>query len=392
MAFLINRTAAARIECLHALARLIYNKFGRSNFALKDVKFDKTDVNIHQFCTLLQDNALLGKFCRFKDNPLDEAGCSITNGVLSDTTKSKEVSNTINAMHALGFIERDGRKNNLTDEGVRFAQTEYNTPEMSEIIKEALINYGPIIGVLNQLSSLCNVGGQFSAKDISVGYPSPIEYAFHKGKVVEISTGSKNDSNSRTKSCLLAWITTAGYIRPARLKTDATDLRHMAYRSYINCAQRNEQLYELIELPDVKVIQKPLNYENLTKMNTGLRERGMAAVREATMSYESIIKNRRFAIIYLLNRAYQEHKELPFSLLINLFNQYPEKFIVSDKGLAETIEEEIEIAYMAGIPYTHVYSGDELRLKPLQSVNMEEASKGAPEDLIEILENVKIDG
>ena len=43
MAFLINRTAAARIECLHALAQLIVEKFGSYGrpFNLKDVKFDR---------------------------------------------------------------------------------------------------------------------------------------------------------------------------------------------------------------------------------------------------------------------------------------------------------------------------------------------------------------
>ena len=111
MAFLINRTAAARIECLHALAQLIVEKFGVDGrpFSLKDVKFDRNAINIHQYCTLLKEDELVGKYCRFKENPLDDAGCSITNGVLSDTTKSKEVSNTINAMHALGFVERVGR-------------------------------------------------------------------------------------------------------------------------------------------------------------------------------------------------------------------------------------------------------------------------------------------
>ena len=121
MAFLINRTAAARIECLHALAQLIKSKFGQENFALKDIKFDRSSENIHQYCSLLKNSDLMGAYCRFKDNPLDDAGCAITNGANSDTTKSKEVSNTINAMHALGFVERKGRSMKLTQEGVVYA-------------------------------------------------------------------------------------------------------------------------------------------------------------------------------------------------------------------------------------------------------------------------------
>lgn len=62
MAFLINRTAAARIECLHALAQLIVEKFGINGrtFNLKDVKFDRGTVNIHRYCTLLNEDELIG--------------------------------------------------------------------------------------------------------------------------------------------------------------------------------------------------------------------------------------------------------------------------------------------------------------------------------------------
>lgn len=395
MAFLINRTAAARIECLHALAQLIKSKFGMGDFALKDVKFDRDSENIYQYCSLLQNSDLTGAYCRFKENPLDDAGCSITNGVYSDTTKSKEVSNTINAMHALGFVERKGRSMRLTREGDRFASTDYQSTEMGDIIKTAVLNYGPITGVLTYLAEQYKEGDQFNAKELVVGYPSPSEYAEYKGKTVEISNGSKADSNTRTKSCLLAWLTTAGYIRPARLKPDPSYSPHLAYRSYINREHRNEQLYEIVELPEIISTRRPLDYDNLTKLNTGLRERGMAEVREATLSYESVIKNRRFAIIYLLNKAYKEHKYLPFRMLIDLFKEYPDIFIVSENGLVEIIEEEIEIAYMAGIPYAKVFdprNSDEIFLKPIQGINMEEASVGAPETLLKILESVELDG
>lgn len=394
MAFLINRTAAARIECLHALVQFIYSKFGRKSFSLNDVKFNRDDENIHSFCTLLKESSIAGPYCRFKDNPLDDAGCAITNGKYSDSTKSKEVSNTVNALHALGFVIRKGRSNILTNEGIIFAKTPYDSDEMTEIIQKAVLNYGPIIGILNYLASSYKVGDTFQATELVVGYPSPQEYAEYNGNFVEISSGSKQDSNTRTKSCLLAWLTTAGYIKPSRLKPDATYIKHMAYRSYINSDHRNEQLYEIVMLPENISTNRPLDYNNLTKLNSGLRERGMAEVREATMSYESIIKNRRFAIIYLLNKAYIEHKNLPFNQLLELFQKYPEKFIVSKQGLDDVISEEIEIAFMAGIPYATVFdsNGENVRLKPIQSINMEEASIGAPQDLLDILNSVQING
>jgi hypothetical protein len=392
MAFLINRTAAARIECLHALTKFIYARFGKKSFSLSDIKFDREADNVHNYCNLLADSPIAGAYCRFKDNPLDEAGCSLTNGKNSDTTKSKEVSNTVNALHALGFVQRDGRSNHLTDFGITFATTDYESYEMTEIIKNAVLNYGPIVGVLNYLCENHKVGDTFRATELTVGYPTPDEYVSYKGNRVALSNGSKQDSNTRTKSCLLAWLTTAGYIKPARLKSDKTYIKHMAYRSYINSAQRGEQEYILEEIPEISKTEKPLDYKNLTKLNSGLREHGMSEVREATMYYENIVKNRRFAVIYLLNKAFQEKKELPLNLILSLFRKYPKLFVVSLDQLDEVIHEEVEIAYMVGIPYAIVYRGQNVYLKPIQGINMEEASIGAPDTLIDILKTVKIDG
>jgi len=393
MAFLINRNAAARIECLHALARLAYSKFGENTFSLNDIKFDKNGKNIYEYCRLLKQNDIAGEYCRFKNNPLDDAGCAITNGVLTDTTKSKEASNTINALHALGFVERAGHSNKLTKEGVRFAKTPYESPEMSEIIKTAVTNYGPIAGIMHYLSSNHSVGDQFSVSELAVGYPSPVEYVIYNDHLVKISSGSKQDSNIRTRSCLLAWLTTAGYIKPAGIKPDVLYPPQVAYRSYINKTHRAKQFYIIVEIPPSTETKRPLDYINLTKLNTGLRERGMAEEREATIEYEPIIKNRRFAIIFLLNKAYRQNKLLPFDMLTALFEKYPDLFIVSENRLDDVIVEEIEIAPIAGIPYTKVSkpsNPNKLYLKPEQGINMNEASKGAPDDLIRLLNDVKI--
>ena len=67
---------------------------------------------------------------------------------------------------------------------------------------------------------------------------------------------------------------------------------------------------------------------------------------------------------------------------------------MSKQGLDDVISEEIEIAFMAGIPYATVFdsNGENVRLKPIQSINMEEASIGAPQDLLDILNSVQING
>ena len=386
MAFLINRTAAARIECLHALDQLIVEKFGTYGkpFSLKDVKFDRNAINIHQYCTLLKEDELVGKYCRFKENPLDDAGCSITNGVLSDTTKSKEVSSTINAMHALGFVERVGRKVQITSFGVRFAKVEYGTADMQAIIKKAVLNYGPVIGVMYGLSRY-NPGDKFNISEINVGYPSPTEFIEYNGSMVELSAGSTQDSNTRTKSCILAWLTQGGYIKPVHFKPSDSPYPHIAYRDYINSEHRMGQVYEIIEFPNTEITDRPLNYDNLTKMNFCLRENGQSVVREATMYYETVIKNRRFAILYLLNLAYQNNTAVALSDIIDVMKEDKNKFVVSEDDLEETISKEIEKAFMAGIPYVGRYMNGKLYLQPTKGLNLEELEVGAPQDVINFL-------
>lgn len=394
MAFLINRTAAARIECLHALAQLIVAKFGsyRRPFSLKDVKFDRDSENIHSYCTLLKEDDIAGHYCRFKENPLDDAGCSITNGVLSDSTKSKEVSNTINAMHALGFVERIGRKVRITSFGYKFSITKYDSEEMHQIIKRAVQNYGPVVGVLSWLEKNYKLGEKFNTSDIRVGYPEPEEYVDHNGERVLLSAGSTHDTNTRTKSCIIAWLTTAGFIRPANVKPSESPYPQIAYRDYINKEHRMEQIYEILEFPSVEMTEHPLNYDNLTKMNFCLRENGMMSVREATRYYEEIIKNRRFAILYLLNMAYENETTIAIDEIIEIMRANRNLFVVSDDDLEETINTEIEIAFMAGIPYVLRIINGQSRLQPMKGLNIKELEVGAPQNLINTLNKYEFNG
>lgn len=394
MAFLINRTAAARIECLHALAQLIVAKFGSYGkpFNLKDVKFDRDSENIHSYCTLLKKDDIAGYYCRFKENPLDDAGCSITNGVLSDSTKSKEVSNTINAMHALGFVERIGRKIRITSSGYKFSITKYDTKEMHLIIKRAVQNYGPVVGVLSWLERNYKVGDKFNISNIRVGYPEPEEYVEHNGERVLLSAGSTQDTNTRTKSCIVAWLTTAGFIKPVNIKPSDSPYPQIAYRDYINKEHRMEQIYEILEFSSVEMTEHPLNYDNLTKMNFCLRENGMMSVREATRYYEEIIKNRRFAILYLLNMAYENETAIAVDEIIEIMRANPNLFVVSDYDLEETINTEIEIAFMAGIPFVLRIINGQSRLQPIKGLNIKELEVGAPQKLINTLNEYEFNG
>jgi hypothetical protein len=395
MAYLLNRNSSARFECLLALVKFIYVKFGSSNFfKIKDVKFNREEQNIHDFCSLLVDSPIGTKYCIYKQNPLDEAGCALTNGINEDTTKSKEVSNTINALHALGFVTRNGRNIKITSLGIEFAKAKYGTSEMQEIIRKSILNYGPIIGIISQIKQIENSKKEFNSKDIEVGYPNTSEIIKYKNHIVELSSGSQHDSNTRTRSCLLTWLTTGGIIRPKDLpQLEVNEYAHSKYRDILNQPHRVDHVYVVVEDIDFTkkiVTQNPLDYSNLTKMTTALRENNQAVVREATIKYETKIKNRRFAIIYFLNEAFNDNSLVSFDNLLSFFCLHEDLFLISDQKLSLIFQKEIGICNMAGIPFDFIEKEGSIFMKPLTGINMEELSTNVPLNLLETLKSTKL--
>lgn len=398
MAFLLNRNSVARIECLHALVQLAVAKFGNDEaFTQNEIKFSKTELNVHKYCGLLKDSPIGIKYCPYKQNPLDDAGCSLTNGVEEDTTKSKEVSNTVNALHALGFVKREKRYIRVTSLGIKFAKASYGTEEMQGIIRQAVLNYGPVIGVLKQIIDNVDNDNVFLTSNIRVGYPNTAEAVLFHGYQVRVSSGSKEDSNIRTRSVILAWLTAAGFIRPAELPAlQAGECAHCKYRDYLNLPHRGERRYILVNAPGffkdnhAFVTEMPLDYKNLTKQTAALRENNQALVREATMLYENRINNRRFAILFFLNRAYENRTKVKYSDIITFFQLYKDWFVISDRDLGEIVQNELDISSMAGIPFRVEEADGEQFLIPITGVNMKELSQGAPMELINILQNMTL--
>ena len=146
-----------------------------------------------------------------------------------------------------------------------------------------------------------------------------------------------------------------------------------------------EQVYEIVEFPNAEITDRPLNYDNLTKMNFCLRENGQSVVREATMFFEAKIKNRRFAILFLLNLAFQNKTAISLGDIIDVLKEDKDKFVVSEEDLEETISTEIEIAFMAGIPFIRRYMNGKLYLQPTKGLNLDELEVGAPQDVINFL-------
>lgn len=388
MAFLINRTPPARLVCLQYLLQLVDAKLGRRTFFMSDITFDRNSMNIHNFCKLLIENKAFDiEYCPFLMNPLSEAGCYLTQAINNDTTKRKEISNTVNALCALGFLRRRGRELQITDVGLEFAGIDFKTQRWLQIIRKAICCYGPMVGLLCQIHK---EGVEFSVSNLIVGYPNTEEAVRIEGKTIEISSGSQRDSNTRTKSCLLAWATTAGFIAPGSLVGKiAFDKAHIDTNNYILYSTRKNRIYRKGVFPDIFdrnfITEIPLGYDNLTKNVGALREHGQKVLRQETMRYNDIIKNRRLAILYSLNKAFQEKKLVNLNRLkVKLFLK-PEWFVVSRKDFNKVMNVEIKIAFVAGIPFK-VESGK--YLKPLTGLKESVLIVDAPSQIISYLSSL----
>lgn len=390
MAYLINRKAPSRIECLHSLLKFLYQNFNFASFTLEDCMFSRDEDNIHSYCSLIEDTEF-GYKCPFKESPLSDAGCYITNGKEEDTTKKKEVSNTINALHGMRLLKRVNHDIVITELGAQFAQSELFELSTAALIKNAILSYGPIIGVIDEIENVAN-HNIFNASDINVGYPVTEETVEENGVYITISSGSTTDANTRSRSCYLSWLVTAGIIEPIGVAEDCnSDIPYERYRTFLNADTLKARKYRLVVNPlelynHIKITQCPLDYINLTKLTRALRENGQNLVRETTMKYENRIQNRRFAIIYLLNKAYTDDSYVDFTKLYRFMIQHRDVFVISDNNFRDVLLEELHIANVAGIPFRSVAHSADIKLYPKLGVNLEELCKGVNRELIGLLE------
>ncbi|MFN0200407.1 MAG: hypothetical protein ACKVTZ_02750 [Bacteroidia bacterium] len=389
MSYLINRTPPARLKCLHNLMLFAVSKFKLSDtFYMGDLQYDNANKNVHHTCDLLIDDKSLGmKYCPYLENPLSDAGCNLTNGVLLDSTKKKEVSNTVNSLEALGFLNRENRELSLTKAGINFAKTPFSSTKMHTILEKAILGYGLSVGVLAQIYQLNE--DEFSTDEISVGYPNTNEVITIDNQNITLSSGSQPDSNVRSKSTILAWLTACGFIVPKPFydKISDTQLAHIQTLEYILSKNRNIKFYKTLSFPSHIFTKKyevknPLDYDNFTKNAGALRENGQEDSREITLKFEDILKNRRLAIVYLLNQAYLNKKKINFSKIIHFLKQAPKYFLINNETFENTMQIELNFAFVCGIPYK--VEKNRL-LKPLVSANPLVLCKNAPKEIIHYL-------
>lgn len=387
MAELVNRPAAGRIECLSYLVRNLYERFGESmSFTLNDAKYSNDRPNVHAHCNLLKREENLDiRYCPYFTNPLSQAGCALTNSLVEDSQKQKAVSNTINALHGLGLIERGPSTSKLTSLGKRFASLGYQSLETSILISQAVSQYGPLVGMLGEIY----VKGytKFSTGDILVGYPNSGDEIVVRGQTIKISVGSQDDSNVRTRSVLLAWAVAGGYIEPSNWGSRKSKAPHLEFREYFLKDKRTDKFYTVTSkindfFSQKQVICRPLDYEHLIKDVNALREKGQEQIRKETKKLVDKIRNRRFAIIYLLNNSFSKNLDLDFGKVVQFLEAFPQFFVINEKTFRKILSQELRIAFAAGLPFT--VKGT--KMHPLNGVNVEELSKGAPQDLLGILE------
>lgn len=353
-----------------------------------DLKYDQNSTNIHQFCSILKKDEDLGiAFCRYKENPLSLSGCSLTNGIEEDSTKSKEISNTINALHALGFFKRTGNTIQITPLGREFANSTENSEEFYNIFREGVLNCGLMIGLLGQLH--LTQKNCFKTDELFIGYPNTGQEKIRLAdENIIVSCGSEKDSNTRTKSCLLAWGITAGFFTPTKLNSKSQN----ELNDYTLSKSRGLKDYTYLEFP-YEIFQnkfltaKPLDYNNLTKNTGALRENNQEKIRSATLSLEPKIKNRRLAILLTLHKCYLKNKHLNLQKLIKYLLFFEDLFVVDIDSFENIMYEEINIGFVAGIPFE--IDQDE-QLRPMTGLDLSELLVGAPDNVISVIENFKI--
>ena len=389
MSYLINRNPSGRIICLHALLKYVYNKFKKEPFTLNDLKFDvQSKYNIHQTCPLLKKLPSISfKICPYLENPLSDAKCYLTQSIQEDKQKSKSVSDVFNALEGMGFVERKDKGGIITKDGIDFISQPYDHPDTLIKIRNGLLRYGPFIGLLNEISK--STGSYINRSSIKLGYPVTDEKIIYQGSSITLSTGSQQDTITRTRSVLFIWAITAGFVLPEGLGLPKDKNKwHVETLDYIKLQKWTKSRFKSYLPKDFfksKItVENPLSYDAMTKSTKALRERNQEEERNITLKYEPIINNRRFAIVYGLAKKSEVNQILNFDKFLIELKRYPDLFVVNKDNFEEIMDKELEIANVSGIPYER----EKDKLVPLTELNITHLKVGAPQSIIKALDKI----
>ena len=393
MAVLINRNPNGRLICLHALVKTLDSKFGKNkSFTINDLKYDQTsNTNITDFCELLIKPASIShEVCPYLDNPLSKAKCYLTQSIQHDTQKSKSASDAMNALDGLGFVKRGITNAKLTKLGIDFAKCDFKTKEWLFLARNAVLSYGPFIGLLYEIKKKGNSFPlETSKSEISLGFPQTQENVRYKNKLIVLSTGSQDDTITRTRAVLFSWAVSTGFAIPStHAFPNDQDLWHIETRDYVEQEKWLAAKYKFF-IPDnlfdgTHYVDRPLNYTWMTKSTKALRERGQEIIRESSLFHEPRVKNRRFALVYALAKCATNDSELDFTKLITNMKSEKELFVIDDKKFELVMAAESKIATICGIPF-NIKNG---KMKPLTKINIDVLKLGASSDLVKKVDSI----
>lgn len=399
MALLLNRKYGSRLECIYYILQSLYAKYNTTKeFKLGDIKFDEEDINnVHHFCQLLLPLPILNrKCCPYLDNKLNSSKCYATQSVLSDSTKSKAVSDIGGSLEALGFISKRAisktvNKYKITVTGEQWVKSDFNSEEWELIARKGVLSYGVVIGFLSKIYDLPEV---FSYQGLYLSYPhttEKVEYTDNSGskKIIDISTDSQRDSNTRTMTRIINWCVTVGLLEPVGVEASNFPNAHLKYRAFINAPELTIRKYKKTQIykdlfNNKFLVENPLSYTRLHKNVGSLRENGGEDLRNATLLYNQNILNRRFCFVYILNYYSKLNKPLSFSKLINVFKKYNSYFFTDISNAEMIMSSEAEIADIVGIPF--LLDGDNMIAKT--TINERILIEEAPIEIINIAEKM----
>lgn len=390
MTAIINRTPTGRLISLHAELRYLNARYGAGKFELKGLKYDsEAKVNPLMFFPLVVDHPSIGKYDPYLDNPLSPAKFHLTQSIQYDTQKSKSGSECLNALEALGWIERLGDQSRLTEKGLVIAKLKYEDAKMYELMRRSVLGYGVFVGFLYKCLLKSNSDGELNKNNVEIGYKDAHESIRLSGKNIPISTGSQKDTIVRTRSTLFAWAISTGFALPTNHDVPKNKLNwHVETLGEITNKHWGWSKLKLFidkSLFDGShFVERPLNYQWMTKSTRALRERGQQDIREASLQQETKVKNRRYAIVYCLALCAMRSTALNYDKFVEQLLKYPDLFVVNKNDFERVMQIEKDIAVISGIPFT---DRDNI-LKPLNKINIEYLTKGAPREVIETIDSI----
>ncbi len=391
MASIINRKQTGRIISLHAELKYLKARYGSNAFELKGLKYDESEkFNPLQFFDLVKIHPSLGiKYDPYLENPLSKAKFHLTQSIQYDTQKSKSVSECLNALEALGWVNKHGNTSTLSETGLVIADLPYKNKEFYHLARKSVLGYGIFVGFLYKCKQKMDKNNVVIRDDIVIGYTNTHELVKEDNVSIPLSMGSQLDTIVRTRSTLFAWAITTGFSLPFGFPIPKNqELWHVETLSEIAKKLWTWSKFKMFIPGDLFdgsfEVSRPLSYKQMTKSTRALRERGQSLVRLASMKAEEKVKNRRFAIVYALADASSKGKIINFDNFLDKLLQYPNLFIVDAKEFKTVMNKEKDIAIISGIPF----SENNGVIKPLTKIKTSILAEDAPDNLLTTLNKI----